>query len=411
MLEKIGKFRDIARNFGWKAATIILLRHLLGIDLNSIEIERKMRDALKWNFSRQAFQKHAEYRKTAIATVKTPKSIHWILPRLSAGSGGHRTASRMIQNLIDRGYDVTVWINNPRHSDIGHLAADMERFYGVRGCTVRELQDPSEIKCDALIATDAWTAFPAAVAETVGRKYYFVQDYEPLFQEAGSASVFLDYTYSFGFYPITAGTWLKTMLKSRFNQSAGSFNLAVDHEIYNTNFRKDPELPTIVFYARGNTPRRCVELGFMALELLKQKLPEVQIILFGFEGKGSRLRIGAEIHGIIPPTEIAKLYARSTIGLSLSATNHSLIPNEMMASGLPVLELNTPNNTSVYPKGTVSYADPHPALIAEKAVELLSNGALRNKIRQKSIQYTRQLTWSNAALAVERHIIQGYRNG
>ena len=43
--------------------------------------------------------------------------------------------------------------------------------------------------------------------------------------------------------------------------------------------------------------------------------------------------------GVSAPEELAWAYSEATVGLSLSLTNYSLIPQEMLACGLPVVEL------------------------------------------------------------------------
>lgn len=408
MSEKLQRFKEIAKYSGWRAAILKLLHYLLRVDMNSVEASRKLRKIVQWEVNSRKIAEHLAYRKKNLKYRKLPTTIHWILPRLSAGSGGHRTATRMMRHLSEQGYAVTVWIYDPRAAEIPHIKTNLERFYGLTGVYAHPLVSPDDIEADVLVATDAWTALAAASAVRVLKKFYFVQDYEPLFHEAGSLSVLLDYTYSLGFHPITAGPWLQELLKSKFDLKADSFNLACDHEIYNKREKQEPKIPTVIFYARANTARRCVELGLAALELLKRRMPEVSIILFGFEGNHKKLPFNAEVYGIISPVAIAKLYSRSTVGLSLSATNHSLIPNEMMACGLPVVELKSPNNTTIYPKGTVIFADAHPAMIAESIEHLLEDHMTRRIVSQKSQQYAQLLTWENAAKKVEVSILKNF---
>lgn len=409
MIGKLMRFWQIAKDTGLRTAMILFLRHLFIAKMNSAETSRKIQEVMKWNIDSEKIAQHLAYRDQHLAGKIRPETIHWILPRLSAGSGGHRTATRMIRHLVECGYKLTVWIYDPRPSEVPRIAADLEKFYDLKGVEAYPLTEPDSIAADILVATDAWTAIAAASVVRVIKKFYFVQDFESLFHEAGSLSVLLNYTYTLGFYPITAGPWLKELLKSTFNVEADAFELACDHDIYNTEQRKEPDHPTVVFYARGNTPRRCVELGFAALETLKRRMPQVNVILFGVEKAHERIPFNAEVHGIISPREIAKLYARSTVGLSLSATNHSLIPNEMMACGLPVVELNSANNTRIYPKGTVTFADGHPALIAEKIEHLLRDEKARKAITSKSLHYAKQLTWENSAKKVESSILRNFR--
>ncbi|MBX3721872.1 MAG: glycosyltransferase family 4 protein [Turneriella sp.] len=406
---KLKKFLIMCHEVGWVTSLFFALKHFLKIN-NFASSVVEIREALQWPIYEPATKNKELPRRMKNQVKGNPRSIHWILPQMSASSGGHQTATRMISHLIRKQYQVTIWIQELKSSDPSHLQRDLEKFYGISGCKIYPLSNPDLIEADVLIATDRWTAFPVAAAKKAVKKFYFIQDYESLFYEAGSTSVMIDYTYKLGLHPITAGVWLKKFLRQQHDLVADSFDLACDHDIYNTKFRKMNTTPTVVFYARGNTPRRCVELGLMALADLNRRMPEVHIILFGFDKKGFRVDFPAEKHGLISPLEIAALYSRSTVGLSLSATNHSLIPKEMMACGLPVVELNLTNNTSIYPKGTIIYADPHPTRIADRLSELLLNAEMRELTRKKSLEYVKRLTWERSAETVEKIILRRFKD-
>ena len=74
----------------------------------------------------------------------------------------------------------------------------------------------------------------------------------------------------------------------------------------------------------------------IALDLFAECHPEVDIHLFGLEGK--RLPFAAINHGLQTPEQLNELYNRCIAGLVLSATNVSLVPHEMLAAGcIPVV--------------------------------------------------------------------------
>ena len=47
--------------------------------------------------------------------------------------------------------------------------------------------------------------------------------------------------------------------------------------------------------------------------------------------------------GVLPEPELARLYREATVGVSLSLTNYSRVSQEMLACGLPCVELDTPS--------------------------------------------------------------------
>src|SRR6185503_16886854 len=108
---------------------------------------------------------------------------------------------------------------------------------------------------------------------------------------------------------------------------------------------RDPD--TVLFYARPATPRRATELGMLALEELIARRPGTRVIVFG-DRKPPPAPFDYEFAGVLQPDELAQLYARATVGLVLSLTNYSLVPKEMMACGLPVVDVRGASAESVF---------------------------------------------------------------
>ena len=67
---------------------------------------------------------------------------------------------------------------------------------------------------------------------------------------------------------------------------------------------------------------------------------------------------------IIPITKCNELYNKCKVGVCMSASNPSRIPFEMMAAGLPVVELYKENNIYDMPDEGVLLARPTPEAIA-----------------------------------------------
>ena len=95
----------------------------------------------------------------------------------------------------------------------------------------------------------------------------------------------------------------------------------------------------MLFYARDHTQRAAVPLGMLGLDELARRRPGMQIGLFGMD-----LPLDAsfayEQLGVLSPGALALRYSEATVGICLSLTNYSLIPQEMMACVLPCVDLN-----------------------------------------------------------------------
>ena len=104
---------------------------------------------------------------------------------------------------------------------------------------------------------------------------YFVQDHEPDFYatsaQHGAGGAHLRAS---GMPCIAASPWLAALLGDRYGAEASAVRAAAWTR---AEYHPMPDVPrrgdTVVFYARDFTPRRGVELGLMALQLLRRARP------------------------------------------------------------------------------------------------------------------------------------------
>ena len=144
---------------------------------------------------------------------KSSLVIHWVIPDYGIGAGGHMTIFRMVYFLEKLGHRQTIWIQNARNYRSPALAKEtIAQHYQPIGqnVDVHFLPDETEwISGDVAIATDCWTAYPVRSMSKFKKRFYFIQDYEPMFHPMGENYLIAEQTYDFGFTAITAGTWLK----------------------------------------------------------------------------------------------------------------------------------------------------------------------------------------------------------
>jgi glycosyltransferase involved in cell wall biosynthesis len=327
--------------------------------------------------------------------------LNWILPPITPGSGGFMTLFRMVSHLEKKGHQNGIYIYDP---------------FGVNGLTLEEtrqivatefLSPQAEVffgidkmACsDALFATLWYTAYAVAKINNARMKYYFVQDYEPFFYPQGCEYKFAQNTYRLGLKCITAGPWLAGFLNKRFNLEADYFDLSYDHKIYCPDDKIKRSAKRIAFYARSDTPRRGVELGILALSLLKKRFKDLEIIFYGQKNFTLKTNLPFEFAGILNHQQLAKLYNQSTLGLVLSLTNHSLVPREMMACKLPVVDIKGDNNTAIFGDDgqEISLAKPDPYSLYNKMKRLLLDQGLREKMAEKGYQAAKKTSWEKSA--------------
>jgi glycosyltransferase involved in cell wall biosynthesis len=137
-------------------------------------------------------------------------------------------------------------------------------------------------------------------------------------------------------------------------------------------------------------PRRCYDIGLRMLQHLHHVMPEVEINLYGSRELAQHTYpFPAKVHALLPGIQdLANLYASSDVGVAFSTTNPSLVPYEMMACGLPVVDLHRPGNEINYGgrQDIALLADPIPERMALQVVDLLRDPAERARRSKAGIE-------------------------
>ena len=324
-------------------------------------------------------QTHERATEIVHSERSSPKPLHicWIVPGLIIGGGGHRNILRAAYYLERFGHDVELYFTS---TDLtaDQLRQEVWKHFYPMNCPIHRYEGAIHA-ADVLIATH-WTTVDAAVRarESVGEIMYFVQDFEPAFAPMGTEYILAENTYRLGLYHITSGPWCERLLKNQFGCEADHFLFPVDTSVYHPRSRTKPGR-NILFFAKPEMPRRCFELGIIALDEFHRLCPEVEIVLFGSRNvEAKHLPFPATLKLLLPAIEdLAALYCEADLGIVFSTTNPSLVPYEMMACGLPVLDLGRPGNEVNYgDRQDIAFlADPSPPIMARQLRDLLEDAA------------------------------------
>jgi glycosyltransferase involved in cell wall biosynthesis len=322
----------------------------------------------------------AAYGLPAVAKLTAPavsvaagKRIDWIVPGIIIGSGGHRNILRAAHFLQRFGHDVGLHFTDTQLS--AHELRDQvhQHFYAFDGEIRR--YDGILRYSDALLATHWSTVGPALQSRGLTREVmYFVQDFEPLFAPMGTEYILAENTYRQGLYCITSGPWCERVLRRDFNADADHFVFPIDRDIYFKRERQKQNLNVVVF-AKPEMPRRCFELAVMMLRELHRLMPGVEIVMYGSRNVNQgTLGFPVTLRAVLPTiADLAQMYADGDLGVVFSTTNPSLVPYEMMACGLPVVDLARPGNEANYDDryDIALLGDPDPVRMARQVRDLL----------------------------------------
>ncbi|HEX3391763.1 MAG TPA: glycosyltransferase, partial [Solirubrobacteraceae bacterium] len=326
-----------------------------------------------------------------------------VIPPFSRGSGGHNTLFQIFSRLEQRGHACSVWLadyhGHARDVWPAVLRHDINEFFAPFQGPVYKGFDSWQ-GADVAIATGWQTVHATLGLDHCRARAYIVNDHEPEFYAASTEQVLAQDTYRHGLHCIAASPWLRDLLVERYGASADAFQLGVDSETYHplpVERRRD----TIVYYARYSTPRRAVPIGLMALAELHRRRPDTRIVLFGTD-KPLYAAFPYEHLGVLSTRQLARLYSQATAGLCLSLTNFSLMPKEMLACGLPCVELAGVSAESIFGEdGPLELAPLEPDAIAAALERLLADRERWERRSREGIEFVASHTWDHATDEVE----------
>ena len=334
-----------------------------------------------------------------------------VIPPFSRGSGGHNSIFQMLLRLEQFGHTCSIWLYDPLGRQAGEWPSVLRRrvvdeFAHVSAPFFKGFDD--WFGADVVVATGWETTYPVMRLPGCRARAYLVHDHEVEFFATSAESLWAEKTYSFDLYPISGSTWLRDLLEERYGRRGSWFRFGVDHSVYRSlpvERRRD----TVLFYSRDTTPRRAVPLGLLALDELWRRRPDVRIVLFG-DPKPAKTTFPHEHLGVVDTGTLAERYSESTVGVCLSLTNYSLIPQEMMACGLPCVDLAGRSSEAEFGRtGPAELAEADPISIADAIEALLSDSSRWRRRSEAGLAFAAGASWDSAARQVEASLREALR--
>ena len=339
--------------------------------------------------------------------------VHFVIPDFSNGSGGHMTIFRMIRHLEESGHLVKVWVLSPnRSSHSVDLRDDVLKYFQPIKAKVLPFDASFYFASgDCLVATSWQTVESVRASIGFREKFYFVQDYEPYFYPRGTNAVLAERTYFEEFACICASPWLNQIMKSRYSRWSRFLWLAYDKNIYKTTSKelkykyeklsKSYSYCHIAVYVRSHTERRCVELVLEALNNLHQLNDKFIVHFFGDPNLNFSVPYKSVNYGILSHDQLNALYSKCLIGLSFSATNYSLMPQEMMAAGLAVFDIRVESTEAIYPDNVINLMTPCPKEIAHQLNFHMDKPELLLSQAENALNWVNQFSWHKSGCDFE----------
>lgn len=338
-----------------------------------------------------------------------PRTCTWFVPHFEHGAyGGVSTIFRFMQAWSTKGLRSRVVLYDSPAGDADRIERDIRALFPDLGpveFTVLRHTDEIAVlpRTDMGVATMWPSAYVLLRFNQCDAKYYFVQDYEPLFYEAGSVSALAQSTYRFGFKVIANTPGLLSHLESQHDLEGTSFTPAVDSSRYYppaSGASAARRKVRIFFYARPSNPRNAFLLGVQVIRDLLDRYPDALDIVvagagwdeakYGLRGKISNL-------GRLPTSEaVGDLYRSCDIGFVYMLTKHpSYQPFEFMASGMATVTNRNESNLWFLKDGkNCLLSEPSPRAMADTIGRLVDDPGLRRSIAEAGVAAVGGRAWT-----------------
>lgn len=381
----------------------------LGIIKEAVPAGKKndIRDFYKNSMNREIIPLNEQQKKD----IGNHCVINWIIPDLDVSSGGHMTIFRFVSNLENMGIHNRIYLFDSTRFDSDESFKKFLRTYYDESLTnynVELFNSTDDLRYAHITMATGWqTAYFVNRVQNTDIKYYFVQDFEPWFGPMGTEYLLAENTYKMGFKAITAGDWLRDKLHDEYGMETYSFHFSYEHKLFKPRKKRD-NVKRVFFYARPVTARRAFDLGFLALEELARRVPDVEVVFAGWDVSSYEIPFKHVNAGSVRMKDLAYIYNQCDLCLVLSTTNLSLMPLEIMASGSVVVSSRGANNEWFLNDKNSILTSYDPVEIADKMEYYLNHADELESIRKQGYEDVIDTSWRDEAAKVYKVLMNDY---
>lgn len=331
------------------------------------------------------------------------ESVIFVTPFMFKHGGGLTSVLRIAKRLSEKGIDVffTCPIDNRCAKMISNAKVNLPSY------EANYILWNDALKMDFDFVVTVQDTIMYYSRKLKGYQIYFVQDYEPFFNPIGDKYYLSKKAYELGEDIISLGDWNVYNIKRNSNVNHIGDIYSIDFPFESSEYpltirdysyiNKKKELTIAVYIKRE--PKRLPGIVMNLVNGLKDDLEKngikLNIFYFGLH-KIEKPKYGINL-GRISKNEIKALYEKSDFGMVASMTNISLVPYEMIASGLPVIEFKDGSYPDFLGEDTAILLDSfsHREL-TDKIIAYIAQPELLNAMCTRAKNRLINLSWDNS---------------
>ena len=323
------------------------------------------------------------------------KSITFVIPGMPAFSGGHTSILRLGTELSKRGYEVGYVSFAPQSIDDMKKNAEIN-LANYKGKILGD--DITKVKSDVVFATSWESVYYSR--KMSGYKMYFIQDYEPYFNLYGESYIMAQKSYEVGYHMVSLGKWTKHMIEKECNINSRLDYITFPYEgkEYFAKERNFDEYKTkkefnFAVYIKDVGKRAPYLIQYLLTKLKKDFSEEGITLNIKYYGEDKNFKCeGGENIGKLSKSELLNLYNTSDFGLVASLTNISLVPYEMLATGLPVIEFKEGTFEYFFPEDTAIITSFDYNDFYNQVKEAINNTDKLKEMNKNSMKFLKELS-------------------
>ena len=341
--------------------------------------------------------------------------------------GGVRSTFELANHLEDRGHEVSV---------VAPLVPNSDKWFHPRKLannaieTILNIKNGNDIKWfdlkatlkrplnlserwipdgDVIVATNWINAFHInEYGPDKGEKFYFVRHYETW--DGNPELVYK--SYNLPLHKIVTSNWLKKIIEAEHSETPfyGPIPNGVNLNLFyrqKIDFNRSEPFRIGMMYRTQEF--KCINDGLKALKIVKDRYPNVEIVLFGERILNNKLNdliyLGDYEYHLLPVKDkLRKIYNSLDIFLFSSCSEgFGNPPMEAMACGTAVVstDVGAISDYSLEGKTILTSPKSNPKALAENVIKLIENENLRQKIAKNGYEHIKTFNWENSAKKLE----------
>ncbi|AND83743.1 Glycosyltransferase [Clostridium tyrobutyricum DIVETGP] len=347
------------------------------------------------------FYKYIEFNKIDQIIPNKIEKIYFIIPGMFKSSGGHTSILRLGTYLSGFGYEIYYisYIDQDLNEMRNNAYSNLNNYKG----TILDKSHLNNLKADIIIAT-LWESV-YYIKNLNGYKMYFVQDYEPYFYTYGEKFLLAQKTYELGLHMVSLGRWNKFMIEKYCNPISKmdfiefpyekSEYKSVERDFLQYKNKKEINLAVYVKFDEKRAPF-IIQIMLKKLESnLSDDGIKLNIYYFG-ANKNDKFLNGTNL-GKLNTEQLFNLYKKCDFGMVASLTNISLVPYEMIATNLPVIEFKEGTFTYFFDEESAILTSFDCKELYNKLIYYLNNNYELESMTRHACKILENLSWYNSA--------------